>query len=347
MKRWILLALFALSGLGFFSCSNQTKQPKQESKFAEIIIEAIERVTKSNIRGLFMVNDSIGWASASSGTFLRFSNRKWAADSIPNYTHQDFRDVHAFDENTALLMAAGDEGKILRTEDGGKTWSEVYTNLSEGIFLDGMDFHKNVGYCYGDPIDGKFVVVKSEDFGKTWKEVESDSLPSSLQKEAGFAASGTGIIQSPESIIIATGGDSIARILKNENNNGWAFYNTPIRSAEGCGIFSIAKTKTSLIAVGGCYLDSTNREAASAVSFDNGTTWKLLSENGVGGYRSCVAYSDKAEILIACGRTGIDISYDFGESWEPISEEGYYTCSLADSIGWLMGKRGKMAQISW
>lgn len=347
MKRWILLALFACGGWGFFSCSNQREQPKQEPELPEIQIEEVLPVTTSNIRGLFMVNDSVGWASGSSGTFLRFTNGIWIADSIPNYTHLDFRDVHAFDKNTALLMAAGEEGRILRTEDGGKNWNEVYTNLSEGIFLDGMDFHDNIGYCYGDPINGKFVLVKSEDFGKTWNKIEPDSLSLSLAKEAGFAASGTGIIVSENNRIVATGGDTIARIVKNENDNDWTFYNTPIRSSEGCGIFSVTQTKETLVAVGGCYLDSTNRDAASAVSFDNGTTWKLLTENGVAGYRSCVAYSNKAELLIACGRTGIDISRDFGESWETISKEGYYTCSLVDSTGWLMGKRGKMAQISW
>lgn len=141
-----------------------------------------------------MVNDTVAWASGSGGTFLRtVDGNNWKADTIVGYTHLDFRDVHAFDANTALVMAAGEEGRILRTKDGGLHWTEVYTRLDSGIFLDGMDFNGEIGYCYGDPINGKMVIIKSMDAGRTWSEVSSEFIPWALPKEAGFAASGTGI----------------------------------------------------------------------------------------------------------------------------------------------------------
>lgn len=337
--------------LGLFSC----KQPDNSTNVNDHLgavtptIETTNRVTNAHIRGLFLINDSVGWASGTEGTFLKMVNGKtWVSDTVSSYTHLDFRDVHAFDEHTAILMAAGNEGRILRTSDGGKSWQDVYTNLEEGIFLDGMDFQGDVGYCYGDPIKGKFVVLKSDNRGKTWRQIEPSVLPDALSKEAGFAASGTGVLTFEKTIIIATGGDSIARVLKTTlGESSWKFFNTPIRSGEGCGIFSMTNTNQTVVAVGGCYLDSTNNLANCAISKDGGKSWKLINESAPRGYRSCVAYAEAGAFLIACGRTGIDISYDYGQSWKPLSNEGYYVCALSESTGWLMGKRGKMAQITW
>jgi hypothetical protein len=127
----------------------------------------------------------------------------------------------------------------------------------------------------------------------------------------------------------------------------WEMFDVPIRSGEGCGIFSLTAANQTIVAVGGCYLDSTNSEANCAVSKDQGETWTLISENQPRGYRSCVAHSEKSNLLVTCGRTGMEYSLDEGANWIPLSDDGYYTCSLADSTGWLMGKSGKMAKLSW
>ena len=223
---------------------------------------------------------------------------------------------------------------------------EVYTRLDSGIFLDGMDFYGESGYCYGDPIDGRMVVLRSNDKGETWKEVTA--VADALSKEAGFAASGTGILKLENIGFLATGGDSVARVFqKHSKVRMWAPFDTPIRSGEGCGIFSLTATTNKLIAVGGCYLDSTNVEASCAVSGDFGRTWTLVTENQPRGYRSCVAFSAASNLLITCGRTGMEYSTNEGQSWIPLSDDGYYTCSLADSTGWAMGRGGKMAKISW
>jgi photosystem II stability/assembly factor-like uncharacterized protein len=341
-------SLLALTiALGLFSIQSE-KLPTNKVEF-NIEIDSRERATRANIRGLFLVNDSIGWASGSGGTFLRMvDGKKWISDTISGYTHLDFRDVHAFDANTALLMSAGEEGRILRTEDGGISWTEVYTRLDSGIFLDGMDFHKWIGYCYGDPINGKFVVTRTDDHGKTWRDVDYDRLPKAIYKEAGFAASGTGMLSTEKMRFVATGGGSTARIMRTSIDQGkWEFFDTPLRSGEGCGIFSLCEGYRSIVAVGGCYLDSTNAEANCAISKDWGKTWQLISVNQPRGYRSCVASSNLKELLVTCGRTGVEYSLEDGVSWIPFSDDGYYTCALADSTGWLMGKRGKMAKLRW
>ena len=328
------LTLFVVFGWGPFSCQNKQQNVEFQSEF-QISLEPKERASKSHIRGLFLVDDNTGWASGTGGTFLRMTDgENWSADTIEGYTHLDFRDVYGFDENTALLMAAGEEGRVLRTEDGGVSWFEVYTRLDSGIFLDGMDFHDNMGYCYGDPIDEKFILLWTNDFGKNWDKVPRNAIPNSLPKEAGFAASGTGVLALGKMNYIATGGDSIARVMRTSLRKGSSeMFDTPLRSAEGCGIFSMTATNETMVAVGGCYLDSSNAERNCAVSKDWGETWTLITENQPRGYRSCVAYSYKSNLLIACGRTGMEYSSDEGLNWAPVSDDGFYTCSLADSTG--------------
>lgn len=340
-----LTLFFALGAeWGLFSC----QQPKnEEEKAFQIQLEPAEAVCKASIRGLHLLNDSVGWASGSKGTFLRMTDGKtWKADTVKGYTRLDFRDVHAFDANTALLMAAGEEGRILRTEDGGVSWVEVYTRLDSGIFLDGMDFFRNVGFCYGDPINGKFVVLRSDDLGKTWTEISADQLPQTFPNEAGFAASGTGLISNDDGICFATGGDSVSRIFSLRNGQ-WNAFPTPVRSAEGCGIFSIVRTEDRLVAVGGCFLDSMNAQENCALSMDEGKTWSLVDENQPRGYRSCVAYASNSKLLVASGTTGMEYSLNGGWDWIPISDEGYHTCSLAESTGWAMGRGGKMVKLRW
>lgn len=141
----------------------------------------------------------------------------------------------------------------------------------------------------------------------------------------------------------------MARILRKVGETDvWETYNTPMRSEEGCGIFSMVfLSPLNGIIVGGCYLDSTNTNGNCAVSSDGGQTWQPITEKPPLGYRSCVAYSKKSNLLVCCGRTGMEYSIDEGHSWISLTNQGYYTCALADSTGWAMGKRGKIAKLRW
>jgi photosystem II stability/assembly factor-like uncharacterized protein len=349
MKTEILLFFLSIS---LISC------PHSEYKLLEIetvlpqelTIQSEQRVTNAHIRGLFMVNDALAWASGTQGTYMKCTDGlTWKADSIPGYTHLDFRDVHAFDEKTALLMAAGEEGRILRTEDGGTTWREVYTNLEEGIFLDGMDFEGDLGYCIGDPMNGETFVLQSLDRGSSWKRFHLKNASRAIPNEGSYAASGTTVVVKDNSLKLVWSGDSLSRLVQLDGGRDPEIHPIPLRIGEGCGVFSMAfRSKDDGVAVGGCYLDSLSRKGNCVRTRDGGVTWvKGHVNSGPNGYRSCVAYAPKTGFYLTCGRTGIDVSYNQGMSWQVLSKEGYYTCSLADSTGWLMGRNGKMAKIKW
>ncbi|NNC83951.1 MAG: hypothetical protein HKN79_10265 [Flavobacteriales bacterium] len=306
---------------------------------------------EAHIRGLHLVDAATGWASGSQGTVLRMTDgQTWQVVSPMEQTHLDFRDVHGFDAQQAVIMAAGNEGRIFRTDDGGATWKQVFEDLTEGVFLDGMDFHDSLGICYGDPIGERFYGVFSLNYGKTWTKASMTGFPRPLDGEAGFAASGTGIIVMEDREYTATGGGPTARVVRSmremESDMRTEAFDTPLRSGEGCGIFSMAfKNALRGVAVGGCYLDSTSVAGNCAYTSDAGRTWILSDSLPPAGYRSCVVYNEAQDAYITCGRTGVDISYDDGRSWQSITSEGYFTCATVEQTVWLMGRNGKCGRI--
>ena len=78
---------------------------------------------------------------------------------------EDLYDVFCISADTAFVC--GENGVILKTEDGGETWVEK--NRTEGLWLHDIRFLGNVGYANAD---GYF--LKTTDGGETWLPLLSD-----------------------------------------------------------------------------------------------------------------------------------------------------------------------------
>lgn len=302
----------------------------------------------TSMRGLYSVNKKVVWASGTGGVIMRTTNnKKWKTFKKSNFKALDFRDVHAFNKKEAIIMSSGDGCEIYKTKNGGKDWFKVYENKEEGIFFDGMDFwDQKHGLAFSDPINNQFYIIETKNGGNSWDKLESINLPRTLKDEAGFAASGTGIICIGDSIVyIGSGGGARARVFKStDRGKNWKVYDTPLRGGVGNGIYSMSfKDESNGVVIGGNYLDSTYTDSICAITNDGGVTWQLVDQEPPQGYRSCVAYNG-AGIFISCGRTGIDISYD-GETWNHLSDDAYYSCVVNGSSGWLTGRKGKIAQL--
>jgi len=76
--------------------------------------------------------------------------------------HDDLYGVFCIDADTAFVC--GDNGVILKTEDGGETWVEK--NRTNGIGFNDIRFAGNVGYASGNN-----VFFKTIDGGETWQEI--------------------------------------------------------------------------------------------------------------------------------------------------------------------------------
>jgi len=330
--------IYILSFLILFSCQEK-----------DVVIIPVKNVLADNSkRGLFAVNENVVWASGTDGVILSTSNNKdWNKFEDAAFAHLDFRDIHAFNENEAVIMSSGDGCEMYKTKDGGKSWKKVYENKEAGIFFDGMDFwDDNTGIAFSDPIDHHIYMITTTDGGSSWSKLKTNKLPETLSGEAGFAASGTGIVCVGDSTVyIGTGGGEMSRIFISHNRGlNWETVNTPMRTGEASGIYSMVfLDELNGVVVGGNYLDSAGLDGSCSITSDGGLTWSLPAVTPT-GYRSCVAYNGDG-VLIATGRNGVDVSYDKGNNWNHVSDDAYYSCVISKSRGWLIGKRGKMARI--
>ena len=120
-------------------------------------IEILTNGPKTSIRGLSAVNDNIIWVSGSGGKVGRSvdAGKTWEWMTVPGFEKREFRDIEAFDANTAVVLAIAEPGQILRTTDGGKNWKIAFTDTAKGMFLDAMDFaDEENGVAIGDPLPG-------------------------------------------------------------------------------------------------------------------------------------------------------------------------------------------------
>jgi photosystem II stability/assembly factor-like uncharacterized protein len=307
--------------------------------------------TTAGLRGLSVVNENVIWASGTRGTFLRTTDggRAWKIGTVPGAEKLDFRDIEAFDADTAYVLSIGEgeASRIYKTTDGGATWKLQFQNANPKAFFDAMAcWDKNNCIAMSDPVDGKFVLLKTTD-GENWKPSDTAKMPKAVDGEAAFAASGTCIItQGKNTVFIVTGGKAARVFRSTDRGLSWSVADTAIVSgANGSGIFGIAMrdAKTGLI-VGGDYEKATTTGNNLAFTNDGGKSWTPGA--GLGGFRSGAAYIDK-QTIIAVGSSGSDISYDNGKSWKNIDRLGYNAvgsgCHCLSAV-WAVGDKGMVAK---
>ena len=133
----VLLSIVLISGL---VCSQQPPT----SLAQQALWQPQDSNTDVQLRGISAVSDKVAWASGAKGTILRTTDggKKWLQMEIVGADTFDFRDIQAFDQNTAFVLSIGpgDELRIYKTADGGRIWQLQFTNRDPKAFYDCFAF---------------------------------------------------------------------------------------------------------------------------------------------------------------------------------------------------------------
>ena len=182
--------------------------------------------TEVQLRGISAVSDKVAWASGAKGTVLRTidGGETWQRMDIVGAENLDFRDIQAFDQNTAYVLSIGegDKSRIYKTTDGGRVWQRQFTNYNPNAFYDCFAFwDRNHGIALSDSVDGKFPLITTTD-GMSWDPVVVKKMPDALPKEGAFAASGTCVaVFGKNDVWFATGGPAARVFHSSDRGVNW------------------------------------------------------------------------------------------------------------------------------
>lgn len=306
------------------------------------IIAAKENIS---IRGLSVVSDKIIWCSGSKGSIARSidGGKTFRWTTVAGYEQNDFRDIEAFDENKAVIMAIGAPSYILSTKDGGKSWQKVFEDSTDGMFLDAMAFDKKGnGIVIGDPINGMIYQAFTNDFGATW--TKNNNAAKATKGESFFASSGTNIVATAnkkQPYLLVSGG-MVSRLFYNSSVLPLAMQ----KGHETTGANSVAYLKNKAVVVGGDFSKPNNSDS-NCILVDLKRNAKCSKPiKAPLGYKSCVIFYNK-NTLIACGTSGVDISNDVGLQWQNISKESFHVVQKAKKgkAIFLAGAKGRIATL--
>ncbi len=310
----------------------------------------IELEGKPSLRGSAIIKDSLWVTGTNNGVFVsQDGGNSWHNKSVVHSQVTDFRDIALFDKNTAIVMGvgSGEQSMLFKTTDGGDNWQLLYQNTDKDGFFDSIAFWDNTtGLLMGDPVDGYYVIKKTEDGGKTWRRIAKAQLPQLQEKEAAFAASGNTLIVGDNGQAWLTTGGFLASVYYSDDfGESWQRQTVPLfNTTQTAGGYGLGLNHSGQVfVVGGDYQQRPAKYPNMATRLDD--KWQMVKA-GQHGLRT--AFSCQGMLCIATGKTGNDISYNGGKSWQPLAnntkaqDDGFYTLA-ADNFKFLFaGANGQV-----
>ena len=317
--------------------------------------ELVDAHTSVGLRGIHRAGSSV-WASGTNGAILRSADggETWQSCSVPpGAAKLDFRAVWAWDFERAIVMSSGpgDQSRLFRTTDGCRGWQPGLVNADPAGFWDALVFSGNLGsgddgVILGDPVGGRFVILRTRDSGLHWTRDDSPLLAALPAGEGAFAASNSALFSLVASasrfLWFATSGPGGPRIFRNQDGPDWLAVKAPLDgSSAASGVFSLCfKDSQNGIAVGGNYEKPDQTSGTAASTTDGGRTW-IPATQPPSGYRSAVDWDPARKLWIAVGTNGADASFDDGKTWQRFDAGKWNALSLPFAVG----PQGRVAKL--
>ena len=307
--------------------------------------------TSESLRGISIFDRDNIWASGAHGTYLmtRDGGKTWNVSKVPGAEALDFRGVKVFKKDVFLLAAGpGDKSRIYHLRIG-KQWELQFTNQEPKGFFDCMAFSdERHAFAIGDPVNGKFQILRTRDGGGTWQYIDPTHIPPALDGEGAFAASNSCVAANgTENIWFATGG-SAARVFHSADaGESWTVSETPVvHGGASQGIFSIAfRDLLHGVVAGGDYQHPEQTGAHLATTDDGGKTWKL-AEITPQKFLSAVAYVGGTNPgIVAVGPATTTFSFDQLHSWSYVLPDGFNAVDSKQGVTYVVGANGKLGRI--
>jgi len=304
----------------------------------------------AELRGLSVVSDQVAWASGAKGAVLRTVNgTDWRLLAVPGAEAIDFRDIHAFDASTAIVMGAGPgaASRMYRTRDGGATWQLLITNPDAEGFWDALAFwDARNGIVFGDPVRGAFQVLVTSDGGDSWQAIEDPVGLAALPQEGAFAASGTCLsVAGERDAWFVTGGAAQSRVFRSaDRGRSWQAASLPIPAAGASkGAFSVAfLDKQRGVVAGGDYKEVALPTLNGARSDNGGASWTAAPIAPPGFMSAVVPLPGAKDTFVSAGLAGSGYSRDGGKTWTVIDREIKLNAIgfTKSGTGWAVGPKG-------
>lgn len=340
MKYFIPAVFFVLIG-----CSPKPIGPQRE---------ALSTPTKSLLQAISQVDENTVWISGHNGTIIKSTDggRAWEAYQHPTGDTLQFRDIHAFNSDRAILMSAG-PGPLSRifTFSGDSSWEENFVMQDSLGFLDCIDFWDDQnGIAYGDAIDNYPYILLTSNGGKSWERAPTDKMPKAGKGEGGFAASGTCVTTGENgSAWIATGAGGNCRVLlTNDYGLSWSEVASPLIKGTAAGNTSVSFIGKTGFLTGGDLAKASEYTDNCAFSTDGGISWSLAKQPKTVGafYGGAITKYQNQTFAFASGPSGLDYTADLGETWTTIDTLNYWAVSFHKNIGFASGRAGEVLKIT-
>lgn len=164
---------------------------------------------------------STAWVSGAAATVLRTTNggANWINASGPSLSG-DVYNIFGLDMNTAFCTTTpGSSTFIYKTTNGGSTWNQVFAQ--SGGFIDAIEMISHtVGFALGDPVGGKWTVLRTNDGGNSWTRMPNE--PVVIGSQNGWNNS-----FHIEGNRMWFGTNTQQVYFSNDLGNSWNFSNTP------------------------------------------------------------------------------------------------------------------------